>query len=80
MVTHLADCHSSTIFKALCNIFLYYFQQGFQITGVMGDGEFALLQEFMVELPAAPCFNLASANEHKPFVEHRIHVIKERAV
>ena len=57
---------------------LYYFQKGFQVTGVTADGEFASLQECMVELPGAPKLNLMSANKHKPFIKHHIHVVKER--
>ena len=53
-VTHLADCQSTTIFKALHGIVLYYFQHGFQVTVVTADGEFASLQECMVELPGVP--------------------------
>ena len=77
-VTHLTNRRAPTIFKALRSIVLYYFQKGFQITGVMADGEFASLQECMVELPGAPRLNLTSANEHEPYIERRIRVVKER--
>ena len=69
---HLVDRQSMTIFKAFKSIFQYYLQCGFQITGVTGDCEFASLQADMVELPGAPRLNLASANEHEPFVEEKI--------
>ena len=77
-VMHLVDRQSTMIFKAFKSIFQYYLQHGFQITGVTGDGKFAPLQADMVELPGAPRLNLASANEHEPFVERRIRVINER--
>ena len=71
-VTHLSDCHTQMIFKALKGIALYYFQKGFQVTGVTADGEFASLQEYMVALPGAPRLNLTSTNEHKLYIECRI--------
>ena len=42
-----------------------------------GDGEFVLLQQLMIELPGFPTLNLASANEHKPYIEQNIQVKKE---
>ena len=45
---------------------------------VTADGKFASLQESMVELPGVPKLNLASANEHEPYIEHHICVVKER--
>ena len=77
-VTHLSDRLTQTIFKALRGIVLYYFQKGFQIIGLTADGEFASLQECMVELPGAPKLNLTSANKHEPYIERRSHVVKER--
>ena len=53
-VTHLADQKASSIFKALRGIIMYYYQKGFQVTAVTGDGEFVALNEMMVELPGAP--------------------------
>lgn len=50
--THLADCRTTTIFKALRRIVLYYFQCGFQDTVVTADSKFASWQEHMVALPA----------------------------
>jgi hypothetical protein len=45
----------------------------------MADGElFAALQTMFSELYGAPQLNLTAANEHEPFVERRIRVIKER--
>ena len=77
-MTHLADHCLKMIFKGLHGIVMYYFQRGFQVTVVTGDGKFASLQECMVELPDAPRLNLASANEHEPYIEWQIHVVKER--
>lgn len=78
-VTHLKDRKMESIEKAFTDIFGYYMQRGFQITMVMADGEFAPLEGLMNKLPGAPKLNLASANEHEPFVERRIRVVKERA-
>ena len=76
-VTHLADRRAPTIFKALWGIVLYYFQRGFQVTTVTGDNKFASLQEWMVDLPGAPHLNLTSTNEHEPYIERHIRVVKE---
>jgi hypothetical protein len=55
----------------------YYFQQGFQIVFIKGDGEFAPLKAWMAMVYGAPKLNLASANEHAPEIERKIRVIKE---
>jgi len=36
------------------------------------------MDQFLLDLPGAPRLNLAAANEHEPFVERKIRVIKER--
>ncbi len=77
-VTHLPDKSFDQIFKVLKGIFYYYLQQGFRVTFIMGDGEFASLEQFTNLLMGAPWLNLTSANKHKPFIEHRICVVKER--
>ncbi len=77
-VTHLPDRSLDQIFKALKGIFYYYLQQGFHVTFIMGDGEFISLEQFTNLLMGAPWLNLTSANEHKPFIEHHICVVKER--
>jgi hypothetical protein len=56
----------------------YYLQRGFQIVFIKGDGEFALLEAWIVMVYGAPKLNLASANEHVPEIERKIWVIKER--
>ena len=33
---------------------------------------------YFTEIHGAPNINLTAANEHEPFIEHRIRVIKER--
>ena len=45
---------------------------------VTANGEFAPLEEFLYSLPGAPRLNLSAANEHEPYVERQIRVIKER--
>ncbi len=77
-VTHLPDRSLGQIFQALKGIFYYYLQQGFHVTFIMGDGEFASLEQFTNLLMGAPWLNLTSANKHKPFIEHRICVVNER--
>jgi hypothetical protein len=77
-VTHLPDRSLDQIFKALKGIFYYYLQQGFHVTFIMGDGEFASLEQFTNLLMGAPWLNLTSATEHEPFIEHCICVVKER--
>ena len=58
---------------------MYYLQKGFQIMTVMADNQFAPLAEMMYELPGALSLNLMSTNEHEPYIERRIRVVKERA-
>jgi hypothetical protein len=76
--THLPDRSLDQIFKALKSIFYYYLQQGFHVTFIMGDEEFASLEQFTNLLMGAPWLNLTSANKHEPFIERRICVVKER--
>jgi hypothetical protein len=77
-VTHLPDRSLGQIFKSLKGIFYYYLQQGFRVTFITGDGEFASLEQFTNLLMEAPCLNLTSAKEHEPFIKRRIPVVKER--
>jgi hypothetical protein len=77
-VTHLPNRSLGEIFKALKGIFYYYLQRGFRVTFITGDGEFASLEQFTNLLVGAPRLNLTSANEHEPFIERRIRVVKER--
>ncbi len=48
------------------------------MTFIMGDMEFASLEQFTNLLMGAPWLNLMSANKHEPFIEHCIRVVKER--
>jgi len=77
-VTHLANRTLRTIFNAFRGIYNYYYTRGFRITTVMADGEFAALQTLFTDIYGAPNINLTAANEHEPFIERRIRVIKER--
>ena len=77
-VTHLSNRKIETIFKAFRSIFLYDLERGFQVMTVMANGEFAPLEEFLYSLPGTPRLNLSAANEHEPYVERQIRVIKER--
>ena len=76
--THLPDRKLSSIFDAFKKMNNYYLKRGFRITTVMADGEFAPLQTMFHQLYGAPQLNLTAANEHEPFVERRIRMIKER--
>ena len=77
-VTHLSNRKIDTIFNEFKPIFIYYLQRGFQIMTVTADGEFAPLEKLLFELPGAPRLNLTSPNEHEPYIERRIRVVKER--
>ena len=77
-VTHLADQKSGTIFKAFSSIYKYYREHGFQINVVTADNEFKPLVEMMYDLPGAPRLNLTAPDEHEPYIERRIRVVKER--
>ncbi len=77
-VTHLSDRSLGEIFKALKGIFYYYLQRDFCVMFITGDGEFAALEQFTNLLMGVPRLNLTSANEHEPFIERRIRVVKER--
>ncbi len=77
-VMHLSNRKTLTIFDALKSMCSYYFQQGFQIVFIKGDGEFAPLEVWMATVFGVPKLNLASANEHVPEIERKIRVIKER--
>ena len=76
-VMHLTDRKLPSIFAALRGKYNYYLKRGFRITTVMADGEFAPLQTLLSQLHEAPILNLTAENEHEPFVERRIRVIKE---
>jgi hypothetical protein len=78
-VNHLANRIVPTIFKAFKEIYHYYLQQGFCITVLHVDGEFAPLKTMIETVPSCPIMvNLASANKHVPEIERRIRVEKEQ--
>jgi hypothetical protein len=77
-VTRLPDRSLDQISKALEGIFYYYLQQGFHMTFITGDGEFASLEQFTNLLMGAPWLNLTSVNEQEPFIKRCICVVKER--
>jgi hypothetical protein len=70
--THLPNRTLGQIFKALKGIFYYFLQQGFRVTFITGDGEFASLEQFTNLLMGVARLNLTSANKHEPFIEHCI--------
>jgi hypothetical protein len=78
-VNHLASRTVPTIFKAFKEIYQYYLQQGFCITVLHADGDFAPLKTLIETMPSRPIIvNLASAYEHVLEIERRIRVMKER--
>jgi hypothetical protein len=79
-VMHLANRKLVNILKAFTRIDVYNLQRGFQITTVTGDGEFEPMQELMNELPSNPRLNLASANEHEPYIEQKYEWLKSERV
>jgi hypothetical protein len=50
----------------------YYLQQGFQVVFIKGDGEFALLEDWMWMVYGAPTLNLVSANKQVPKIKWKI--------
>jgi hypothetical protein len=76
--THLSNQTLKTIFKAFRVVFNYYYKHGFRITTVMANGEFAALQNIITDIIGAPNLNLTAANDHEPFIERKIRVIKKR--
>jgi hypothetical protein len=78
-VNHLSDITTKTIFKAYEEMHKFYLNQGFQITVIHVDNEFAPLQVLFQSMPGGPRVNLTSASEHVPEIEQRIRVVKERA-
>ncbi len=48
------------------------------MTFIMGDGEFASLEQFTNLLMGAPRLNLTSTNKHEPFIKRCICAVKER--
>lgn len=77
-VNHLANRKANVIFAAFKEIYKYYLQRGFRITEVHADNEMGALRSFITDMPRGPTINLASADEHVPEIERRIHVVKER--
>jgi hypothetical protein len=77
-VSHLADQKIETIFKAFKQVFQIYSNQGFHVSLLLLDGEFASLQAYVHNVENGPRVNLTSANEHVPEAERQIQVVKAR--
>ena len=71
-VNHIVNRKVGIIFKAFREIYTYYVKRGFHITTPHAYGEFPPPQA------RGTRFNLTSANEHAPEIEHWIRVVKER--
>ena len=55
-----------------------YLRQGFCITVISGDQEFAVLNELTTVLPTAPVLNWVAASQHCGLVELNIRFLKEK--
>ncbi len=61
-VTHLAYCEKENIWEALQVTYNMYLRQGFHITVISGDQEFAALNTLTTVLPIALCLDWAAAS------------------
>ncbi len=69
-VNHLADRKIKSIFKAFEEIYKFHLNQGFRVTTVHSDGEFAPMQAMIQGIPGGPRVNLASASKHVPKIKN----------
>ncbi len=69
---HFNNRKALTIFNILKSMCSYYLQQGFQVVFIKGDGEFALLEDWMWMVYGAPTLNLVSANKQVPKIKWKI--------
>jgi hypothetical protein len=77
MVTHLAYHEKEYIWEALLETYNMYLCQGFCITLISGDQEFAALNALTTVLPTAPCLDWAATSQHCGLIKHNIHFLKE---
>ena len=68
---HLEDIKSIKIFKVFKEIYTYDLKNGFQITTLHVDGEFATLQRLKQNIPGEPRVNLGSASKHVPEIKRK---------
>jgi hypothetical protein len=73
----VANRQAKTIFAAFKPIFEIYAKQGFHISILGVDNEFAALQADIQGMPGGLRVNLATASKHVPKIERRIRVVKE---
>ena len=76
-VIHLPGRSKKQIFQDFKELFRLYIRDGFRISIVHADGEFAPLKQMIEGMPRGPYGNVTAANEHSPDVEQRIRVVKE---
>ena len=76
-VNHLANRKVGSIYKAFEEIYRFYMNQGFRITVLHVDGEFALLQVMIQCMPGGARVSLTSQSKHVLDAERKIWVIKE---
>ena len=72
----LKNQKSSTIFVALKHVLDTYKTNGFAVHTVLGDGQFASLQNSLASVGVV--LNVTSREEHVPEIERHIRTIKER--
>ena len=77
-ITHLKNRQVKTIYEALKQVYVFYYQCGYRIVGFRLDREFDALLPIIGQMAGSPQANLTSANEHVPEIERRIRVVKER--
>ena len=75
-IQHVLNRKKITIYGAILLVCKIYGSRGFTVKVVNGDNEFACLKEDLLAIGIT--LNIAVANEHCPFVERRIRLIKER--
>ena len=66
------------IWGALLGTYDMYLCQGFHITVISGDQEFAAINELTTVLPIAPCLDWAAASHHCGLIECNICFLKEQ--
>jgi hypothetical protein len=78
MVIHSAYCEKEYIWEALLVTYNMYLRQGFYVTVISGDQEFAALNALTAVLPTAPRFHWAAASQHCGLIKRNVCFLKEK--
>jgi hypothetical protein len=78
MVTHLACREKEYIWEALLGTYNMFLRQGFCITMISGDQEFAALNALTTVLPTALRLDWGAASQHCGLIERNICFLKEK--